>query len=291
MDRHPGRMFIERYGLVQSRDDVLRYANFLRREAGIGDEPPVNLAPIFEHFGMPPPRCVALPGQQAILLDEIGLVLVNEDDPEARQRFSQAHELIERLFAAHYDALNQGRSGAHFREPYKESLCDQAAAHLLLPLSSFLPRVDVVGVGLEAASQLATEYQTSWLATLFRMVRHGPGAHVLVVWQHTLKPVQERNLPSAEQLPLLPVELIPMPEKEMRVWWSTGNHARPELFVPPHKSVPRDSLIFRAFDTGVCQNGEEFVNLGRIKGTCGVEAKRVTIGDKKAVISLLHLRR
>ena len=159
----------------------------------------------------------------------------------------------------------------------------------MLPLSSFLLSVDIVGISLEAASKLANEYQASWLATLFRMVRHGPGAHTMVVWRHALKPVEKRNLPPAEQLPLLPVELVPEPQKEMRVWWATSTNGLPNTFVPPHKSVPRDSLIFQAFDTGLPQGGEELVSLGQIRGTCHVEARRIQVGDELCVVSLLHL--
>jgi hypothetical protein len=64
---------------------------------------------------------------------------------------------------------------------------------------------------------------------------------------------------------------------------------RPLTFVPRHKSAPRDSLIFRTFDTGLPQSGREFYDLGSVRGTCHVEAKRVTIGDEVAVVSLLHL--
>lgn len=289
-NQHPGRRFIEFCGPLQSADALCKYAVFLRREAGISDEPPINLGIIFEHYGMPPPLYAPLPGQQAVLLDdETGQILLNDGDPETRQRFSQAHELMERLFAAHEEALAVGRSGARFREGHKESLCEQGAAHLLLPLSSFLPRLGRLGVSLKTASTLANEYETSFLATLYQMVRYGAGVHALVVWEYALKPAQVKKLPPPEQMALLPVDLVPSPAKELRVWWSAHTEAVPNVYVPRHKSAPPESLIYKAYDSCVPQVGREFIDLKGVRGTCLVEAKRVSIGDRSVVVSLLHL--
>ena len=152
-NRHPGRSYIARFGSPQGIEEVLQYAGFLRHEAGLSNEPPVELEPIFEHFGMPPPVYAPLPDQQAILLsDETGLVLINEDDPATRQRFSQAHELMERLFTAHEESLHAGNPGVRFQDRVKEDLCEQGAAALLLPPSSLLPRLAGLGISLQAAS-------------------------------------------------------------------------------------------------------------------------------------------
>jgi Zn-dependent peptidase ImmA (M78 family) len=276
--------------VLQGIDDVLHYAAFLRHEAGISDEPPVDLEPIFEHYGMPPPIYASLPGQQAILLnDETGLVLINEDDPATRQRFSQAHELIERLFSAHEESLHAGSPGVRFQDRVKEDLCEQGAAALLLPRSSFLPRLAGLGISLQAASALANMYQASLLATLFQMVRYGPGAHALVVWRYALKPKQVQDLPAPEQIPLLDADLVPSPQRELRVWWATRTKGLTSWFFPKHKSIPRESLIYQAYDTGLSQAGDEFVNLGKLRGTFHIEARRIQIGDELCVVSLLHV--
>jgi hypothetical protein len=289
-NQHPGRAFIAQYGAVRDIDDVLRYADFLRREARLGDEPPVDLRSIFERFGMPPPVQAPLHGQQAVLLDdEVGLIIVNEDDPEARQRFSQAHELMERLFAAHEETLSAGCPGTRFKDRVKENMCDQGAAALLIPRSSFLADLAGQRITMDTASTLANVYQTSLLATLFQMVRYGPGAHALVVWRYTLKPKQVRNLPAPGQMTLLGAELVPSPQKELRVWWANSTEGLPNGFIPKHQSIPRESLIFRVYDAGLPQTGEEFVKLGQIRGTCHIEAKRIRVGDEACVVSLLHL--
>lgn len=289
-NQHPGRVFIARHGLPESIDDVLHYTDFLREEAGLSDEPPVDLAAIFERFGMPAPLYASLPDQQAVLLDdEIGLILINEDDPVTRQRFSQAHELIERLFAAHEESRDEGHPGARFQGRVKEDLCEQGAAALLLPRSSFLREVGRVGISLQAASTLANLYQASLLATLFQMVRHGPGAHALVIWCYALKPEQERKLPPREQLSLFGAEFVPSAQEELRVWWATRTKGLTSWFFPKHKSIPRESLIYQAYNTGQPQSGKELVNLGQVRGTCCIEAKRIQVGAELCVVSLLHL--
>ena len=288
--QHPGRVFIARFGPLKDVDDVVRYADFLRDESGLSDEPPVDLAAILRRFGMPPPLYASLPGQQAVLLDDgIGLMLINEDDPVTRQRFSQAHELMECVFVAHEESKDEGHRAARFRDRVKEDLCEQGAAALLLPRSSFLREVARLGVSLDAASNLASLYQASLLATLFQMVRYAPGAHALVVWRLALKPEQERRLPPPEQLPMFGPELVPSPQKELRVWWATCTAGQPNGFIPKHKSIPRESLIFQAYGTPSLLAAEEFVNLGRVRGICFLEAKRIRVGEEDCVVSLMHL--
>lgn len=98
---NPGKLFIQRFGLVECAEDVMRYVGFLRDEAGISAEPPIDLAPIHSRFGIPLPKYAPLPDLQGILLNpDHGLILIKEDDPAARQRFTAAHELIELLFSA-----------------------------------------------------------------------------------------------------------------------------------------------------------------------------------------------
>lgn len=95
--QNPGKLFIERFGVPRDIDDVVRYADFLRQEAGVGDRPPIDLTKISSRFG--------IKSQQAPLVDQQGtsdglwgFMLIKEDDPATRQRFSEAHELIEFLF-------------------------------------------------------------------------------------------------------------------------------------------------------------------------------------------------
>src|SRR5262245_13781386 len=124
--RHPGHIFVERHGLVQIDSHVLRYADFLREEAGLDDTPPIDLDRIRRRFDLPRPIPAALADQQGVLVDdEAGLILIKEDDPDTRQRFTYAHELVELLFAACSQYTEWSRWRPFFGGPRKEQLCNQ----------------------------------------------------------------------------------------------------------------------------------------------------------------------
>src|SRR5690242_17013 len=136
--QHPGRLFIERYGLVQAESHILRYADFLREEAGLDDTPPINLDCVRRRFSLPKPIPAALTDQQGVLFDdEAGLILIKEDDPASRQRFTYAHELVELLFAACTQAPEWSPWRPRFSGLRKEQLCNQGAAALLMPQPAF----------------------------------------------------------------------------------------------------------------------------------------------------------
>jgi len=97
---HPGKLYLERLGSIQSADDILGFAEFLRKESGLDGMLPVDISAIYAHFGIPRPQYVPLPGQQGLLVDaERGIIAINSRDPGTRQRFSEAHELAEMLFS------------------------------------------------------------------------------------------------------------------------------------------------------------------------------------------------
>lgn len=290
LEKHPGRLFVERYGPVRSEEDVVHYADFLREEAGLDETPPINLARIHTRFGIPTPVLADLPlDQHGVLLDgDPCVILINEGDPEARRRFSNAHELMELLFAAHGQVDNSDHWRRRFGDHAKEQLCESGAASLLLPRSSFVPLVRQVGVSLDGASLLAELYDTSLLATLFQMVRLGPGVHGLAVWRHALKPTQQRLLPSELQPSLFGDSLDLSIATKLRVWWSTATPGQSGMYLPKHKSTSEDSLISRAYNDTVALVGVEIVDFGRTQLPCMVEAKRIVIAGEIVVVSLLH---
>lgn len=271
---------MSRYGLLHNHESVLRYVDFLRQEAGLNDEPPIDLAAIYRHFGMPTPLRAPLSDQQGILVDsDTGVILIKEDDPLKRQRFTEGHELMELLFDAQERLLGASASRLGWNEQRKEQLCDQGAADLLMPLSSFLPRLHELGISLSTGRTLANLYQTSLLATLVRMIQHGSGVHALVMWHCALK---RREIESLN-------DSTAQPQKKLRVWWRTRTRSWTSGFIPKNKSISDDSLISYAYITGQPQNGEETLNLGWEPIRCQVEAMPMRIGDKCCVLSLLHL--
>lgn len=273
--RHPGEVFLSRYGTLQTEADVSRYVEFLRQEAGLSDDPPVSLSPIYNHFGIPTPRRAPLDEQQGILVDSrTGIILIKEDDPLVRQRFTEGHELMELLFDAQEQAGKDSflPKGSADR---KERLCDQGAADLLMPHTSFLPRLDALGLSLSTGRSLAALYQTSLLATLVRMMQYGAGEHALVMWHPALTQTESARSANAQ--------------KKLRIWWSIRTHGWQGGFIPKHKSIAPDSLIASTHCKGQPHNGSETIHLGWGTIKCQVEAMPMQLGEQSCVLSLLHL--
>lgn len=286
---HPGRLFVERHGFLRNDTDVIRYANSLRREAGLGDQPPIDLDQIHRRFNMPAPQFFPLPGQQGVLLDGNACrILINSGDPTTRQRFTQAHELMEVLFHAYMEQPEWEEWKKRFGYK-KERLCEQGAAALIMPASSFDRWVQQEGVSIYSASRIAELYHTSLMATLYQMVERGSGAHVLVVWRCMLKPTQERVLQPKDQQGTLFDLPEPCVEKCLRVWWSRATQGLRDNILFQYKSIPDESLIGQAYSTGQLQRGVELIDCGKQKIECFVEAKAVMIGEERCVVSILHL--
>lgn len=296
---HPGFAFIECYehGLPTTRKSlarsVLDYAAFLRAKAGLNNKPPVDINRIYEAFSLTlrsASLLESLPGMQGLAAKQVGLVFISEDDPGTRQRFTQSHELMEFLM----DALSGNNLGPAVRMyvdegPKKEQLCDWGAARLLMPVSLFRQHISELGVSLDVASNLSYIYQTSLLATLRHIVECLDGPVALVVWRYAHKPTEMKYVAAPNQESLFGDNYRGGPQKELRVWWRVFGHRAKHLAIPLHKSVSRDSLIYRVYEEGVPQNGEASFNLVALKGRFFVEARPAIIGSEHCVISLFHL--
>lgn len=286
---HPGHLFVERYGSVTSPEDVTRFAEFLRKEAGLGADPPIDLSRIYSKFQMPEPKLAALEDQQGLLLDpERGIVLIKEDDPVTRRRFTQGHELMEYLFAA----LPAGKGWAArqtgpFKTQTKEKLCNQGAAELLMPRITFLPRVLEYGVSFHSGQRLATEYNVSTTAALVQMARVAPGNYAVVLWRMKNKQSEIRSSVSPDQISLFEQSTDKFPPKKLRVEWSLGSPNAP--FIPSDKSTPEETSIYRAWSSGDFTDGVDRLNLGNVQGEIRCECQPFDYNGENLVISLMHL--
>ncbi|MBW4474753.1 MAG: ImmA/IrrE family metallo-endopeptidase [Stenomitos rutilans HA7619-LM2] len=277
--RNPGRDFLLQNGLLRTEKDIYRYVEFLRQQSGLSDAPPIDLSRIYRCFGIPTPRRAPLEEQQGILLDsETGKILIKEDDPIGRQRFTEGHELLELLFAAQ-DSLGGVNSIPVSMEREKERLCDRGSAELLMPTSSFRPMLNDLGISFSTGQTLATLYQTSLLATLLQMLRLEQGDCALVVWHFAFKPSEVKNSGHSEAFL----------QKKPRVLWSMSTETWTGGYIPKSKSVSFDSLLFQTYDIGHPHSGAEIINLGQRSISCLVEAMRVQMGDDNCVMSLLHM--
>jgi hypothetical protein len=223
-----------------------------------------------------------------LLNPESGLILINEDDLATRQRFTEAHELMEILFTSlsHSKGWAARRIGV-FKIDAKERLCNEGAAELLMPLATFAPRVCQAGVSYHTARQLAAEFQVSTTAALVRTARVGPGLHAVVLWRMKNKPTEIQDQGSSEQLSLFADHPAAIPAKKLRVEWTLSGQMIP--YIPRDKSVPEDSLIYKAWQDGVFTAGQDDLELGKAKGTFWSENQPFESQGERCVLSLLHL--
>lgn len=285
---HPGELFLGQYNTIDSHQDVLQYAVFLRKEAGVGADPPIDLNKIYGRFEMPKPGRVALPRQQGLLLDaEKGLILVNSTDPYTRQRFSEAHELIELLFSVLPVSNSRlfNRVG-NFKPGVKETLCNEGAAELLMPRESFRPAVAMNGISYQTAQSLAPRFQVSTAAALVHMTRLSPACHAVVLFRMKNKPSEVRAKVADEQMSIFGERTEALPVKKLRVEWSLRSAKMP--YIPTHKSVSEDSLVYDAWVSGSCTSGDEYGLLG-ISPRIYCENHPFQVDDEKQVLSLLCL--
>ena len=286
---NPGESFIHQFGPPESIDDVISYARYLREESGIAAVPPIDLAKIYARFDIPPPKRTPLPDLQGMLLDpESGLILINEDDLATRQRFTEAHELMEILFTSLPCSKGwAARRIGVFKTEVKERLCNEGAAELLMPYATFAPRVRQAGVSYQTARQLAVEFRISITAALVRAARVGPGLHAVVLWRMKNKPTEIRAQGSSEQLSLFADHPMAVSPKKLRVEWTLSGPMIP--YIPRDKSVPEDSSIYKAWQDGVYTTGQDNLELGKAKGTFRSENQPFESQGERCVLSLLHL--
>lgn len=284
---HPGKLFLERHGQIQSANDAFAYGDFLRSEAGIGNSLPVDLDAIFKHFGLPQPQYVPLGNLQALLVEAgSGLILVNSEEPELRQRFSMAHELVEMLFSVLPQGSGLVAKPGGFSQVTKEKICDQVAANLLMPPKHVQQVCSTKGISFETALAISNECNVSRTAALVQMARHSPRKHFVVLWRMKNKPTEIQNSSGQQQMTLFPTT-NDLPPKKLRVEWSIGSPSAP--FIPKDKSTETGSLIFQAWEKGEFTSGKERMTFdNKASGWFISENTPFQIGADTWVISLVE---
>lgn len=299
--RNPGHAFIEQYeaGLPTCLDSltccVTAYVDFLRVETQQQRAYCIDVDAIFHSFGHKKRAINSGNGEatfEGAVQNEFGLVLINEDDPVTRQRFTAAHELMENLIWALQCNNLPIPVQRQLEGDSKERLCNIGASELLMPRNTFLPLLPKGGVSIGTGQRLAKRFQTSLLATLRRIVKcYRPQDVALIIWhlghrrQEKIKLRQTRD-----QIALFPGDFSGAGPKRLRVHWvHFPEHLRLVASTIRNKSIQNDSLIGQVFEDGKARQGEEFVRLVKLKGMCKIDARRVTIGGERSVISLFQL--
>lgn len=288
----PGLIFINKVGQINSVQDVLAYSDFLLEESGQDHNIPVDLSLIFKRFQIPIPIQKPLPGQQGLLIDaKNGIIVINSNDPPSRQKFSQAHELVEFLFNSLPIGKDIGngwmlkRTGG-FSESMKEYLCNWTAANLLMPPAYVNSQITQNGANFDCARVISKACEISLSAALVQVARTSRGNHSVVLWKMKNKPSEIKEKIPAAQLGLF--DNIPsQPIMKLRVEWSMGSESAP--FIPKNKSIDETSLIFKAWQTGSFTSGEECFCLdGRKSRWFQTENLPFSVDGGTQVISLIE---
>jgi hypothetical protein len=271
-------------------EDVLHYARWLREEANIATGACAELRAIYAHFSIPTPQRVPLPGQQGLLLNsDIGLILINQNDSFMRQRFTEAHELMEFLFEAAVEDEKWRRHSVIARKPVlKEQWCDKGAAEILMPRTSIKAQIQRAGVSFDTARHLAEEFQVSLTASLWQMITASGDRHAIIRWRMKHKPKESHVVNGADaQMTLFGRSADLLPQKRLRVEWSVGNSK--SVFIPVHKSVDEDTAVYAAWRDGVFTTGVDALGLGKHVIRFRSENQPFEIDMERQVISLITI--
>jgi hypothetical protein len=275
---HPGLAYVSRCGEPADEAGILRYADFLRQEAGLSPGPLASLEAIYQRFGMQRPDLARLPVRRGFVLNsDTGHIVIAEDDPASVQRFTEGHELFELLFAV----LPPDTPSILRLFARKESLCDMGSAYLLMDAASYSARIRQLGVSLGSVRQLAVEYRVSLTAALRRVVELAPGRHVMVVWyfgyapDHSYRESTEHRTVISERR-----------TRRLRIAWAWDSDG---TYVPRDQVVPEDTSIYRAYELGLMTAGRDQLGLVGLSGVCLCENKPFRASPERKVMSLIHL--
>ena len=296
---HPGFDFVEQHDadLPSCRRSLARYVraytDFLR-DAAECDSLPVDLGAICTRFKLtatdnPAFRDIGLDGAN---VDQLGLILIDGEAVATRQRFTLAHELVEKLVRALRGNVACERISAYLGESAtKEKLCDWGASHLLMPLAHLRQEIGAAPAALALAQRVATRFDVSLLAALRAVAEHHPtGRTALVVWRLANKPKEMLNGDNPDQTFLFDAGTRVLPPKKVRASWTHAPRTlMPSLVGLRHGSVTDGSHVHETFYERTNGATRERVCAGGFDQVCHVDARRVRIGTEPAVVSLVSL--
>lgn len=195
----------------------------------------------------PSGRLVVAPGQGA-------LIQINQDESQARQNFTIAHEIAHTLipsFAAGPRSVEDSQTGDYPQDDEEEHLCDIGASALLLPERWLRPAASAVPPSLGALERIARRFRASLEATARAVARLDLWPFALVIWEPGWR---KKDRPAEGQTPPIPPAL--------RV---SRAIAAPSFgfYIPRNKSAPEGSSIHAAFTTQSPTRGQDWLTVGQ----------------------------
>ena len=219
---------------------------------------PVNLDLLGSFHGVTGIEKVALKESGRLLVKDNGeyVIQVNKNHPEAKRRFTIAHEIGHILVEdAITESIVDTSVGNFNKNDETEYLCDVAAANLLMPASFFGDYVKGKRYCFDLVTKTAKAFNSSLEAVALNLVKRSSRTRAVIVWELAHKPKEESSLatmsfPGFEEF---------RPQKQLRIVYGVGG----SFHLPRHKSLEESNgLIQKALDVGFLQEGEQQLIIG-----------------------------
>lgn len=121
------------------------------------------------------------------------------------------------------------------------------------------------------------------------MVRCSPTDKLLVVADERVSRRQQRLFESG-QIPLGLDGVPARPEPQLRVAYTVWTRQVPGCFIRPNTAIPKDSLIYAAFNEDRYASGRERLRLGcSFDGYVDLEVRPWQVGSKAKVLALVDI--
>lgn len=222
---------------------------------------PIDLRIVTSFQGITKIRTESLSVAAMLLPTASGLqIIINKDDSIARQHFSIAHEICHTLFPSFnkQPVAKVDKWVGKFSIPQEEEyLCDFGASCLLLPQATVVERISSHRPCLDQVIQLAEDCRSSLEAAAIAWVYAFPSPCAILFLEEGLKP---RQVKREDQLILPGMEEDFKLEPELRITLACTSTTFP-WFVPKHKSVSRNGVIYAALTTQGRTQGADIIEL------------------------------
>lgn len=296
---HPSVLaLIETDGTTNDPEQIIRKRarELVGQFADFGEGPPYDMDLLASLCGYRPKQVDFLGDDQDACIS-IGEMLINGSRPPVRQRYSIGHEIIHTFFPD-FEREVRSTGPRWWRERDSQSeieqLCQIGASELLMPVEAFRREMERHETSLAAVLSLAVLFEASPEAAVRRFVDLSDEPLVAVFLAMKHKPIEQRRM----QQIALGLPGFDAPSEKLRVSYAVAAPRCDSLFVPPHKSVPEQSVACRVWQQatsgaagpGIDRANEDWTEIGGL-GSCCVEAITLPVEGTTpyAVLCLLHL--
>lgn len=200
---------------------------------------------------------------------------LNSTHNENRRRFTCAHELMHTGFPDFEEEERYRLDttvGANPVNREEEYLCDLGAAELLMPAELIIDEYRLSD-GIASIKALSRAAKVSFEAAGNRLAALAEEEVVFLVFEHGHKPADQRALRRGERV-----------KKRVRLRYARCAHL--DLYLPRFKSVSTDSVIARAYQSGMLERGVETLPGAEEAGRFKVEAKRFGPDHRQRVLAV-----